>query len=430
MSFVRRAILGALVLLGCSCTTDTVLVVEVGGDTKATSQNIVALRFFVGVKRSVEFDRYAGVSTPNQTIIGIDRDLSTNPYRLLLHPGELENNRFKIAVAGLNADNDVIGFGHLSNLVRFSQGDAHLWSVILTETVEGVRITNTGCLFFPEDGTEIVINAPGDRDCNEDTDSVCPQCKNVGRIYWSDYGTGVIQSADLDGIVNPPIVSSGLDKNYGMAFDHIHNKVYWVDYGTGLIESADPDGENRNSAIITGVPRGVAVDPFGKKVYWADSEPGIIWRANLDLSGIESWIENLGRPFGVDLDIDTGKIYWVDAGTNSVERTNLDATGVIERLHSQVEQPRGVAVDPLRNRVYWTQRGGSVNRSNLDGSDPELNIVAETTSPRDIEVDVLGAKIYWIDGDASSLTRAELDGSSPTVLIGNLNNPRGIALAP
>jgi hypothetical protein len=84
----------------------------------------------------------------------------------------------------------------------------------------------------------------------------------------------------------------------------------------------------------------------------------------------------------------------------------------------------GVAYDPVRRRLYWTNMGkaslddGFIQSVNLDGSD--LRMVAPPGSaftPKQCKIDVTARKLYWSDREGMRVMRSNLDGSAIEVLV-------------
>ena len=85
--------------------------------------------------------------------------------------------------------------------------------------------------------------------------------------------------------------------------------------------------------------------------------------------------------------------------------------------------PLGVAVDPARSRLYWTQCDGTIHSANLDGSNANT-ILQNQKNPTSIVVDSVGGNIYWrTNGDPNRnpepprIYRADLNGSNIELLL-------------
>lgn len=241
------------------------------------------------------------------------------------------------------------------------------------------------------------------------------------RIYWGDQNgpsnidkIGSVKAADL---TSETTVYSDFALNpNGIAY-YQANPTYPLFYATTGIYRNDLAGTSNEFIVPTGqFNRGVAIDYTGKKIYWANSGEGYIGRADLDGSNKdETFITGLSNPWDVEIDPVNGKIYWSETdypGTNAfIQRANLsDGTG-LETLVSNVNS-QGIAVDPLRGKIYYTvfTTGANVYSANLDGSGGAGPITG-LSAIADIDVDVATGTLYMIDYSSNLLTKANPDGS-------------------
>jgi hypothetical protein len=249
----------------------------------------------------------------------------------------------------------------------------------------------------------------------------------VGRLFFLEAsGGGQILSANSDGSDRKVIVTGGRIPD-GLVIDAGAGHIYWTNMGVptrndGSIERADLDGQNRKTIIREGdtfTPKQLHLEKKSGKLYWCDREGMRVMRANLDGSNIETLVDTSGgdaRP-----------------GTN------------------QKKWCVGIAVDPDRGQIYWTQKGpddagqGRIFRANIDI--PQGETAANRTDiellfdglpePIDLELDLKNRLIYWTDrGDAprgNTVNRAPLDADftkhpSPDILLTHLMEGIGIAL--
>ncbi|CAL9483892.1 hypothetical protein [Streptomyces sp. enrichment culture] len=229
-----------------------------------------------------------------------------------------------------------------------------------------------------------------------------------------------------------------------------------------LVEDAGPgpDGITVDQGIVYWTTMGApAVDP---------STPG---EAGLDFSrrdgGLHAFDLGTGArrevvPTGV---ITTGKqlthdgagfLYWGDREGHRVTRVRSDGTGLTDLVTTPVEdgvlgECVGVAVDPVRGHLYWTQKGpakggqGRIFRAGLElpagegaanRSDVEL-LWSDLPEPIDLHLD--GAWLYWTDRGAApngnTLNRAPLPapgapGPAPEILAAGFAEAIGLAVDP
>ena len=245
-------------------------------------------------------------------------------------------------------------------------------------------------------------------------------------MYWTDFGAGKIQRANLDGSDVQDLVT-GLDDPNGLALDVAGGKMYWTDQGTDKIQRANLDGSNIQD-LVTGGSRlyGLALDVAGGKMYWTDVGVDKIQRANLDGSNIQDLVTG-GSPGVIALDVAGGKMYWTDVGVDKIQRANLDGSNV-QDLVTGLAHPEGLALDVAGGKMYWAHQGASaIQRANLDGSNIQ-DLVTGLDDPEGLALDVAGGKMYWADWDAGKIQRANLDGSNIQDLVTGLDDPVTVAL--
>src|SRR5262249_519735 len=156
-----------------------------------------------------------------------------------------------------------------------------------------------------------------------------------------------------------------------------------------------------------------------------------------------------------------GKLYWSDREGRRVMRANLDGSNIEILVDTSHGDPRpgpdatkwcvGIAVDPERGQIYWTQKGpekgglGRLFRANIDipkgenaGNRTDIEVMYEDLpEPIDLELDLKNRLLYWTDrGDpprGNTVNRAPLDADpktrpAPEVLVRHLMEGIGIAM--
>ncbi|MGH2960968.1 MAG: hypothetical protein ACRDL3_02060 [Solirubrobacterales bacterium] len=202
--------------------------------------------------------------------------------------------------------------------------------------------------------------------------------------------------------------------------------IYWTNNAHIVgptIGRASNDGSGVDQTFIAGLndPTGVAVD--SRHVYWANRGTNTIGRANIDGSGVDKdFITVVGEenPFAVA--ISSSRIWWANLGTlgtsddGSIARANLNGTGAdFDHIPGapQVNIPCGTAVDS--GFVYWTNGSGSVNptiwRSPLGDPFPE-QVVGDSGSFLSCWPSVGGSHIYWANA-SSGIRRDDVDPDTP-----------------
>lgn len=150
----------------------------------------------------------------------------------------------------------------------------------------------------------------------------------------------------------------------------------------------------------------------------------------------------------------TGTLYFADRDGHRVSRVGSDGSGLAALVvrgagEGAMGECAGVAVDPARGHLYWTQPGpakggkGRIFRSGLEIPDGESaesrSDVEELWSglPEPIDLCLDGDRIYWTDRGApiagNSLNRAPLPaagepGGAPEILADGFQEAVGLAV--
>ena len=317
---------------------------------------------------------------------------------------------------------------------------------------------------------------------------------NDGRIYWTDWGMGRIMrgNAALDGTgVEAPV--TGLRQPTGLALDVAGGRMYWIDSGRGRIQRAKLDGTSVET-LVTGVgAQDLVLNPMSDLMYWTEPGLGRIRRATLSGVDVETLLSGLTEPGNLALDLEANRVYWIEPAitwsSGSIWRADLDGTSIetiLAELENPVDlaltdrriywigserefceagedgcrtrhtsrffqadlngdnagtfgpsrssEPRGMAMDVGRGRIYWTHVGArwvgdfsTIRSVDLDGTNERaFTSPPDIAKPLDIALDTPGEQIYWIDTDA--IHRAALDGTGIQTLVTRLGDPRSLAL--
>jgi hypothetical protein len=234
--------------------------------------------------------------------------------------------------------------------------------------------------------------------------------KDGGKIYFAFSGssannTNTVQRVNIDGSGPQTLATYTLGSlsPRGIALDLPRDHVYWLAGGgcspcpgcgpCSEIHRADLAGSNPEAVgTLTGTNNvhPIALDPEAQKVYWGDIqyEPHI-QRSSLDGTGTETiYTKPLGSGGGVgDIEIGSdGKLYWLESADmigdpSEIRRSDLDGSSVetiVTVGGSQSTTPRGLAVDVVAGKIYWTESdfcgnpiSGRIRRADLDGSNVE-----------------------------------------------------------
>ena len=162
---------------------------------------------------------------------------------------------------------------------------------------------DAGTYYYGACVQSVVGESNTDNNCS---DAVRVTVSQMPQIYWTDWRTGKIQRATLDGSYIEALVT-GLDYPASIALDIAGGHMYWTGWGTG-IQRATLDGSNIEALVplttrggSSGTALGIALDVTGGHMYWTGR--GTIQRAALDGSNIEDLITGLDYPDGIALNL-------------------------------------------------------------------------------------------------------------------------------
>ena len=257
------------------------------------------------------------------------------------------------------------------------------------------------------------------------------------QIYWVEHGSDTVNRSDSDGSNPDTLITLGTQSYLrSIAIDPGTSYLYYTDDEQSRIEHATLTGSNRGNTIASlDKPVGLDIDVEHGKLYFADQgDDPTIFRVNLDGSELEPLITSgIEHPYGVALDVAAGHLYLVDNGVNALFRANLDGSALTDLNVPDVDLPIQLSLDLGGGKLYWSEIGDvkRIRRANLDGSSPEVIVSAATfsnfTQPLGLKVDAAANALYFVDG--SYIRRSKLDGSAVVTLLSGLDGPVGLALA-
>lgn len=243
-------------------------------------------------------------------------------------------------------------------------------------------------------------------------------------------------------------------------------KVFSLDLNGGspvtLVDDAPKDGSRP-----TGVNDGIAIDHRTGQIFWtnmgqAAERDGYVMRCERDGSDVITIVKPGGTftPKQLKIDEAGGKLYWSDREGMAIQRCNLDGSALetivttgdpVAHKGQQARWCVGIALDPARGHVYWTQKGGDnagegvIRRAGMQmpreatpSNRPDIEtLFSHLPEPIDLDLDLSSRTIYWTDRGDNTVSRAPMDakpGYNPSarmdreVLVKDLKEAIGIAL--
>ena len=194
----------------------------------------------------------------------------------------------------------------------------------------------------------------------------------------------------------------------------------------GMIMKYNLDGTN--GEFIGGInnnlsARSISVDSIHNKIYWTNDQ-GKLYIGNMDTSSKQ--IITGSSAYDIDLDLINNKIYCTNGGM--IMRYDLDGTdgefvgGINNNLGA-----RSIAVDPIHDRLYWSDNNGKLWIGNSDTSSRQI---ITGSSVFDIDLDLIDNSLYCSNG--GMIMKYDLSGSNGE-WVGGINNnlnARSLAVDP
>ncbi|KAJ0019807.1 hypothetical protein NQD34_007376 [Periophthalmus magnuspinnatus] len=215
-------------------------------------------------------------------------------------------------------------------------------------------------------------------------------------------------------------------------YDWRERRVYWDSLDSDSIKWSSLD-HKITGTLIEGVRAdSVAVDWLGRNLYWIDGVKSQIFAIQLpsptvtrpDFTVILD--EDLDQPRSLALLPQKGLMFWTEIGTIvKIERAGMDGSERRAVVTSSLGWPVGVALDPISNRVYWTdQRLRAIGSATLDGEDIQI-LQMETINP--FSLAVFNDMMYWSDTKRRVVQEAtKLTGKNRRVLLKRPRQPFGV----
>lgn len=137
-------------------------------------------------------------------------------------------------------------------------------------------------------------------------------------------------------------------------------------------------------------------------------------------------------PWGIAVDNVREKIYWTNVTEGTIKSFDLNGDN-INTLQAGLDLPRGITIDVLSNTLYWAEAGHnnqSLKRMNI--GDETVSVITDNdiVSPYHVAFDRENGYVYWADNalGQKTISRIQADGSNRETIISSINQVSGIAL--
>ncbi|XP_051894210.1 low-density lipoprotein receptor-like [Pristis pectinata] len=124
-------------------------------------------------------------------------------------------------------------------------------------------------------------------------------------------------------------------------------------------------------------------------------------------------------------------LYWADVGEPAkIEEAGMDGVGRRILVSIGIEKPTGLALDFIKNRLYWVDAGlHELFYSDLNGHYRRSVFDSKKYLTNPFALAVFENRVYWSDEESKTLYSADkFTGANVTVLAQNLTEPRGLVL--
>ena len=170
-------------------------------------------------------------------------------------------------------------------------------------------------------------------------------------------------------------------------------------------------------------------DILTNMVYWCEVDEGRIYRASINCDGKELIVNGLVNPEEVAIDWINRKLYWCDFGRDVIEYSNLDGTNRGLLVNLNLDQPRGLVIDPIFGHIYWTDWGADpkIEKMTLSGRNRHVIVRLYLLWPNCLTIDFVTRRLYWVDAGDDTVETSDLEGVGRRLLFRS-PHPFGITI--
>ena len=193
-----------------------------------------------------------------------------------------------------------------------------------------------------------------------------------GLFYLSDAKNNKIYKAAYSAVgplALTPLVTSQLAGPFSVAVDWISNKLYVAQRSLSRIDVFSADGANRTSLVTADIfaPTALALDPGASLLFFAD--------AGSQSSSSGSRLK-----------------------TAKIERLLMDGTGRRTLVSAKLLEPATLAVDPLKQRLYWIDtKYDHLESCDYFGTRRHVIASGSNNLPHALSLDIFESTLYFAD---------------------------------
>uniref|UniRef100_A0AAQ5Z5D7 Low-density lipoprotein receptor-related protein 2 n=1 Tax=Amphiprion ocellaris TaxID=80972 RepID=A0AAQ5Z5D7_AMPOC len=207
----------------------------------------------------------------------------------------------------------------------------------------------------------------------------------------------------------------------------------------------DPaDSSNNAMAPVSGISQGRDIDFDDQEefVYWVQST-GSIWRVKTNGTNRSEFVPAalMGSPSGLAFDWISRIMFYTNPTAKSIEVIRVDGIENYRRTlvtaNGKPEgagEPLGIAVDPVRGKLFWTDKGSGsgvppkVGSADMDGSNLKNLYTGNLANIGFIAADISTRKLYWGVSGSGLIECGTMDGVTRVTVVSGLSNPWGLTI--
>ncbi|XP_071952274.1 uncharacterized protein [Antedon mediterranea] len=228
-------------------------------------------------------------------------------------------------------------------------------------------------LFWSDVTQETIFRLP--LDLSEDTEpeallTNASDCEGIAldwihnNLYYTETKRQVIKAVNLDSLQVVSVVYENLEKPRDIVVHPGIGYIFWTDWGSGVVEKAGMDGSHRHIIVENLTwPNGLTIDFPTFTLYWNDAGQDMIQSSDFNGGNLVTLLSEspiISHPYSLTIFGD--QLYWTDWGHNSVITVNKLHPTMSASMNAPIgEQPAvltGItAVHPIRQQKYDNQCG-------------------------------------------------------------------------
>lgn len=227
-------------------------------------------------------------------------------------------------------------------------------------------------------------------------------------VFWADF-TRIVRQCFADNSVQV-LISTGVDRIEGLAYDWLSETMYYHDSGCGKIVAVDvspramlqPHRQWRRTIVNYHSPivvNAIAVHPEYGYLFWSQyrnngsdngPEDSAIHRIEFDGTGnvVPSHRTNARVSAGISIDFGSDRLYWIDSVAKAVLSCDLDGgTSRVETNLSWDSSQTNLSLSVYNGVVYWTDSEMKIHVWNTSSAEKhEIRLINSSAPIRDLKV--------------------------------------------